>query len=167
MLQRLNPATPFRPTGPLLWLGASVAWAFAMVVAALVAIHWLRGGTHVENGPIAAVFAIGGFLAFGPANRLAEWISSPARLSRIAAHLVCLGAFTAGLTALAFAIQYRTYYAQWHGEFLTELWFWQLAFTLAAALYQFAVMGLILFIPLGVPALLITAILLAVRPMRD
>jgi hypothetical protein len=49
-----------------------------------------------------------------------------------------------------FSIIYRNFYAQWHGDPFTRIWLFQLTFTSASALYQFAVLGLRLYLPLGV-----------------
>ena len=72
------------------------------------------------------------------------------REAAFAAAFLCLSLFTLGVTAVLFAIIYRNFYAQWHGDPFTRLWLLQLVFTSAAAIYQFAVAGVRLYLPLGV-----------------
>jgi hypothetical protein len=67
---------------------------------------------------------------------------------------VGLATVTIGLTALAYAIQYRLYYSEWHDDPFTIRWIFEVGFTTLAAMYQFAVMGMSLFLPLGLVALL-------------
>ena len=74
-----------------------------------------------------------------------------------------LAVATVAVTAGFFALQYRDYYAEWHAEAFTRIWFLQFAHTLAAALYQFAVLGLRLFFPLGFVALLVASFWFARR----
>jgi hypothetical protein len=94
------------------------------------------------------------FVAFGRSREAA-----------FAAAFICLTVFTIGATSLMFAIIYRNFYAQWHGDPFTRLWVIQLVFTTAAALYQFAVQGLRLYLPLGVIFLFGASWLLATRNM--
>ena len=62
---------------------------------------------------------------------------------------------TIGITAALYALQSRSYYAQWHEPAFTITWCFQLVFTLLATVYQFAVLGLRLYFPVGFVALLV------------
>jgi hypothetical protein len=68
------------------------------------------------------------------------------------------------MTAALYALQYRLYYSAWHAETFSVTWALQLVFTALAALYQFAVLGVRLFLPLGFAALFAVAIWFARRP---
>jgi hypothetical protein len=70
---------------------------------------------------------------------------------------------TAAVTGGLFALQYREYYAEWHADAFTRIWFLQFTHTIAAALYQFAVLGLRLFFPFGFAALLVVSFWFARR----
>ena len=66
-----------------------------------------------------------------------------------AAMFLALALSTIGATAGLFALDYRTYYAEWHEDFGTITWAFQFFFTTANAVVQFAVLGTGLFFPLG------------------
>ena len=67
------------------------------------------------------------------------------------------------MTSAIFAVIFRQYYAQWHGDPFTRIWLVQLVFTTASALYQFAVLGIRLYLPVGVIFLFAASWLLADR----
>ena len=69
---------------------------------------------------------------------------------RFAAAFVALTVATIGATAFVFYLQFRVYYAQWHEETFSYVWFVQTFVTGAAAAYQFAVLGTRFFFPLGI-----------------
>ena len=50
-------------------------------------------------------------------------------------------------------MDYRLFYARWHAPFGTRTWVYQFTFTSASAVYQFIVMGIRLYLPLGFAAL--------------
>lgn len=77
--------------------------------------------------------------------------------------LLTLIAFTICDTALLFALEYREFYAQWHAPVLTKTWFFEQAFTTLGAFYQFAVLGLRLYLPLGPFIVLLASIILSRR----
>ncbi|RUW22679.1 hypothetical protein EOA34_20760, partial [Mesorhizobium sp. M4B.F.Ca.ET.013.02.1.1] len=57
-----------------------------------------------------------------------------------------------------FALQYRSYYAEWHAPAFTIRWAFELVFTMLTALYQFVVLGIRLYFPLGFIALVAAGI---------
>ncbi len=73
---------------------------------------------------------------------------------RLSAFLPLRSALTGGL----FALQYRSYYAQWHEPALTIAWSIQFVHTVATAFYQFIVLGIRLYFPLGFIALALASI---------
>ncbi|WP_137133871.1 hypothetical protein [Rhizobium sp. FKY42] len=76
-----------------------------------------------------------------------------------------LGATTVAITSGLFALQYRSFYAQWHEHAFTRIWILQFLFTSASAVYQFLVIGLRYYFPVGLPLLLGAAAIL-VRSVR-
>ena len=76
-----------------------------------------------------------------------------------------LATATVAVTSGLFAIQYRSFYAQWHEHAFTRIWILQFLFTSASAVYQFLVIGLRYYFPLGMPLLLGAAAIL-VRSVR-
>ena len=71
---------------------------------------------------------------------------------------------TAGITAFFFFLQYRLYYAQWHDQSFSEMWIVQMLFTGATAVYIFAVSGLRMLLPFGLPVLFGAALVFARKP---
>ncbi len=142
----------------------TVLWALAMsanAVLVLVGRQWALFG-HIEA--LAAVYAGGGALGWLVGiffARLLSWGSSHER--RVAAALLCLAVATAAATGGIFALQYGDYYSTWHAPFLTVAWTFQFVFTTASALYQFAVLGLRLFLPIGLVALITASLFVARR----
>jgi hypothetical protein len=85
------------------------------------------------------------------ANRMAaRWRPGP----RFALAFLGLSLLTIGMTATIFALHFRAYFAEWHDDELSVRLAFETGFTLAAAVYQFLVLGLRLYLPIGVIALL-------------
>lgn len=144
-------------------LGAIVVgaacWVLVMVASATLAV-WLRGWQTPEKyQTIAVLFGSGAALGF-PLALYAARLLSAGRSSEaaFAAMFLALSLSTLGTTALLFALDYRAYYASWHEEFGTVTWVFQFVFTMAAALVQFAVLGVRMFLPLGLAALFIVSL---------
>ena len=111
---------------------------------------------------LSLLFFAGGLVAWPFALLAIRFCSYRRRTETwFAASVLFLSCSTVIITAGLFALQYRIYYAQWHGEFFSKLWIIQFVFTTAAAFYQFAVMGLRLYLPLGAVVLFITALIIA------
>lgn len=117
---------------------------------------WMRGWQSPSSiGGVAIVFALGAAIAFAPAVWLdRRFTRSRAFERRFAASFLVFAAATIGVTAMLYAFDYRSYYAAWHDEPFTKIWFLQLAFTTAGALGQFAVTGVRLYFPIGFVALI-------------
>ncbi|MGJ8570777.1 MAG: hypothetical protein ACSHXI_08760 [Hoeflea sp.] len=142
----------------------AIAWGAAMAisaqawlwlsVAALTSHYWSLNAIAFAGAALAWPFSLAAFrfIAF-----------QRARETAFAAAFICLTIFTIGITSAIFAVIFRSYYAQWHGEPFTKLWLVQLVFTIASALYQFAVLGIRLYLPLGVLFLFGASWLLASR----
>jgi hypothetical protein len=133
----------------------TLAWAAANGLSATVGLFLLRDWQTPANvGEVAAIFVIGSAISFFPAVWLARFVVTCHRVEkRFAAAFLALGVVTMFATAAVYALQYRFYYAQWHESFGTITWVFQFVFTGLSAAYQFAVLGLRLFFPVGFLAL--------------
>ena len=121
-----------------------------MALSLYVRLQIAIAGITFHLPVLMLLYFAGGTLAFPIAVFCMRLLSANKRTeARFSAAFLCLGGMTVALTAIIFAIIYRSFYAQWHGEFLTWLWAYQLFFTLASAIYQFAVIGVRNFLPLG------------------
>jgi len=136
-----------------------------MFVSAATVLVWDDWQTPYRIRTIAGFFGIGGFVAFPIGLMLARFLSYRRRSdTAFAAALVSLAAASFVAIAGLFALEYRSYYAEWHAETFTRVWFFQFVFTIAVALYQFAVLGLRLFFPVGFIALILAALWFARQP---
>jgi hypothetical protein len=129
----------------------STGWGAAMAISAQAWL-WLSVAALTSHyWSLTALAFCGAALAWPPSLAAFRFIAfGRGRQAAFATAFLCLTVFTIGVTSVIFAIIYRNFYAQWHGDPLTKLWLVQLVFTTASALYQFAVQGLRLYLPLGV-----------------
>lgn len=149
-----------RPALLATWIAGAIAWALAMGGTATLGLLLEGWQTPESVRRVAVVYAAGGLIAFIPALMLARlFVRDGSRQRSFAAALFFLGVGTTGATALVFGLLYRAYYAQWHADFPSIEWGFELAFTLAGAFYQFAVSGMPLFLPLGLAPLFAVALL--------
>lgn len=137
----------------------ALAWSLLMAASAVLTLY--RDGwqepAHIRA--VAVLFGLSAFLAYPIAVILAGWISRGKRFdTRLAAHLFLIGAGTLGLTAAFYGLDHRAYFSQWHAAPFTVTWSIQYFFTVAGAFYQFAVFGMRLYLPIGIPALCLFAL---------
>ena len=146
---------------PPVWstLAGAIAWGAAMGASALLVLALDQWETPQKMRMVVAVFAAGGALGFPFGLILARFLSHRRRPdTAFAAAFLSLAAATVCATSGIFALDYRAYYAEWHEDPLTRIWFFQFAYTAAAAFYQFAALGLRLYFPIGFVALTIVSI---------
>jgi hypothetical protein len=147
-------------------LCGSLAWSLAMGSSA-----WLSGALKGKAfggslGTLVLTFAIGGLAGFVPALFAYRLLRAGKSASqRYALAFLALAAATIVCTSLTFTLIFRSYYAQWHDGILTGHWLEEQFFTLASAGYQFAVLGLRSFLPLGLAALFAASWLLSKKPV--
>jgi len=135
--------------------GGAVVWGLLMAACALASLFMHERWQTFHLQKLLLLYFAGGAVAWPVALTLARWLTRrhAAAETRFAAHFVLLGVGTIAMTAAVFALQYRLFYAQWHQPFGTRIWAYQFVFTAAGAVYQFAVMGLSLYLPVGLPVL--------------
>jgi hypothetical protein len=152
--------------GVRLSIFASLAWSIAMAASAAIAgavKSWSPGGNLQM---IIAVFDFGGLAGFVPAlTAYRFYAADKARGQRFSLAFLALLATTLLFTWLTYLAIFRSYYAQWHDDFLTGDWLREQFFTTASSAYQFAVLGLRSFLPLGLPALFFASWLISKKPV--
>jgi hypothetical protein len=128
----------------------ALLWAAVMALSAWYGVSALDWETRVRITRIVLLFAAGAFVAFPLGILVARMLAG--RRSRevaFAAAFLCLAAATVGITSLIFAFDYRTYYAEWHDDEFSIRLIFEITFTTLSAVYQFAVLGVRLYFPIG------------------
>ncbi len=137
-----------------LCLGGAFAWGLLMVACAFLSLHMEGRDANFHLEKLLLIYFAGGFGAWMIALPLARLLTRRRGTeTRFAAHFTLLSLGTVALTAFFFAMDYRLFYARWHQPFGTRVWAFQFIFTSAGAVYQFLVMGLRLYLPVGLPIL--------------
>jgi hypothetical protein len=140
-------------------------WGSAMGASALANLLVDGWQTPAKIRFLSLMFAAGGALAFPVGLYFARLVSAGRRSeSAFAAAFISLFIFTVVFTSACFALQYRFYYAEWHAPTFSVIWVLQFVFTGAAALYQFAVLGIRLYFPIGFIALFLASLWFARQP---
>ncbi|WP_246800742.1 hypothetical protein [Mesorhizobium amorphae] len=140
------------------FLGA-VLWGATMGASALINLLLDDWETPAKIRFVSLLYAAGGVLAFPVGLFLARLVSRGRHWEvALAAAFVCLLAATLAFTGGLFALQYRSYYAEWHAPAFTITWAFELVFTGLTALYQFVVLGIRLYFPLGFAALAVASV---------
>lgn len=158
--QRLKYALPSK----LIVIFGPVLWGGAMAASCWIGLYLRNRGETDHFWQIIFLYFAGAFIAFMPAFVLARFLSftKPAT-ARFCAYALSLCLVTYAVTAFIFAMQYRIFYAQWHEPFLSKIWFFQQLFTLIGATYQFTIIGLWFYFPIGILSLFITSFILSLR----
>ncbi|MBW9055750.1 hypothetical protein [Rhizobium mesosinicum] len=146
-----------------LFIGAPL-WGVQMLLSAIVGLY-LRNGWETSHVLDLAILYFSGGLLSWPFNLLAgRYLAFGHQVeARFAAFFLVLTTGTVLMTAFLFAMDYRIFYSRWHSPFGSVIWMFQFAFTGASAIYQFLVLGLGLFLPLGLVCLFATSLALAKR----
>ncbi|MDZ5696457.1 hypothetical protein [Chelativorans sp. M5D2P16] len=163
MRQSTSPAAANGRTRPLrlAFLGA-LFWSAAAGASALLGLsHW---ADLARAAAVSERFALGALIAF-PA---ALFFARPAargggRIRRFFTFLLLLGSATLGATGFVFALQSVLDAASWHGHPVHLVGIW-LFYTVLVGLYEFAVIGVRLYFPYGLAALLAFSLWFALRP---
>jgi len=147
---RITAATRTRPpTVGNLVLG-SVLWAVIMALSAWYAISTLDWGTQARIVRVVMLFAAGALVSFPLGIAIARLLAQRRRgEAAFAAAFLGLAIATIGITSLIFAFDYRTYYAEWHDDEFSVRLVFEVVFTTLSAVYQFAVLGVRLYFPIG------------------
>jgi len=140
----------------------AIGWGMAMSASALTALYLRNGLLTSHVTALTLVYFFGGALSWPILVPLARRFTRYRPTSaRFAAFFLVLAIGTAAMTAFLFAMDYRWFYSRWHAPFGSLIWTFQFLFTGASAIYQFAVLGLTLFLPLGLLCLIAVSAYLA------
>lgn len=146
------------------WTGGSLAWGLAMAASFQLSVHVFGRASGSHDLALTLIYASGGMLGWLVALPLIHLVDrGRGPQTVLAAWLLLLGVLTVGAIAGIYALQYRAFYAHWHAPFASRIWVYQQIFTTAAALYQFAVLGLRHLMPAGLVVLLGLSLLMARR----
>ena len=149
---------------PVLRLFAgSFAWSLAIGASCTVALLLRAWQNEQAQAAVVLLFGSGALVAYAPAILFAHRLGGRRAETRFAATMVLLAGATIAVTAFLFGLWYRLYYAHWHEPALSIGWIFQFAFTMAGACYHFLVLGLRMYLPLGLPALLAFSLVQAGR----
>ncbi len=145
-------------------LGSAICWGAAMSASAIAALYLRNGLLTGHLGALTLVYFFGGALAWPILVPLTQRFARQRPTgARFAAFFLALSIGTVAMTAFLFAMDYRWFYSRWHAPFGSLIWIFQFLFTGASAVYQFAVLGLALFLPLGLLCLIVVSAYLARR----
>lgn len=136
-----------------------------MAASALTGLRHLDWQTPVLIETVVRLFAIGGFVAF-PLGLFAASLLAGARRGGVAfaSAFVSLTTATLGVTALLSSPIFHTRQPDWSADDPAMGLLGEIAVAIAAPVYQFAVLGLRLYFPLGFIALVIASLWFARRP---
>lgn len=143
-------------------IAQSILWGLAMTFSALTSLWFSVGWQTSHLTYIIILVLFSSIIAYPLARLTLHIIDRKKRFeTQFAGSFFCLTIATIGLTAATYSLSYWSFYAQWHGPAFSRLWVWQFFFTNLGALYQFAVMGLKLYLPLGIVFLTLASWLIA------
>lgn len=135
-----------------------IFWTLACGMAGLSALIYARGwGASEQTLMVASFYALGAALAFWPALYLARLFCPQAGYNRLFWLIFFLASGTIFFTAILFALQFRIYFSQWHHPAFSKVWIWQQFFTAGSSVYTYFVIGLRLYLPIGIVGLAVTS----------
>lgn len=136
-----------------------------MAASAWLSVHLYAWETPDKVAEVVWLFGIGGAIAFPLGLYIARFIALGRRAeTAFAAAFLSFSLVTVAVTSGLYALQYRGYYAQWHADAFSITWIFQLIFTTLSSLYQFAVLGVRMYIPIGFAALVLASLWFARQP---
>jgi hypothetical protein len=156
----------FRAALPPLWLIVigSIGWCAALSLCVWFNARLTSWGNEAQRIEVLLIVAGGAFLSFLPGVMLARLVAGRKGQSQFMSALVIgLALSTIGSTAVIYLFNFRSYYAFWHDHPGEHDWYWQQFFTTASAFYQFAVLGMRLYLPFGPLVLIIAAYILSTK----
>jgi hypothetical protein len=142
----------------------TIAWSAINTLSVIVSLAMQGRGFASNTDKLVLIFGLGAWLAYPLARALLyftpdKWLPT----QRLAAAFVILCGATVGVTALLFAYQFQEYYSQWHDDHLSKRLLFETVFTILSACYQFLVLALRNYFPIGLIGLLGASWLFAVK----
>ncbi|MGO4436202.1 hypothetical protein [Rhizobium sp. RAF56] len=137
-----------------------------MGAAASFALYRRERLDGADAPALIVLLFLGGLLSWPIALPVARFLAHRQPFAaRFLVFAAILSLGTLAVTAALFALDYGSHYERWHEPVGSLVWFFQFAFTSASAIYQFAVLGSRLFLPLG-PVFAVAASLFLAKRMR-
>ncbi|MEM0898344.1 MAG: hypothetical protein AAGI92_00140 [Pseudomonadota bacterium] len=137
----------------------SVIWAFLIGATTYIDARYFSGyALQRQLELIALFFALGAAISFPLALFIARFLRKTPGKLRFIIIASSIAVCTLLATAIVLALEFRGYFVQWHAPFGTRLWLWQQFFTTAGAVYQYLVIGIRLYFPLGLIALFVVSL---------
>lgn len=144
----------------------AITWGGLIAPGAIASLKAANDLMTPHVSKIGILYFLGASLAYLLAMPVARYFTRHRHvIARFLIITICLGASTASVTAIVFALEYREFYSRWHDPLFSLAGILQFVFTLAGAVYQFSVIGLRLYFPYGIALLLLFSLILA-RRMR-
>lgn len=133
----------------------SLGWAGAMMASAALNLFLLHRAPDKNTQLLVLFFGLGGLIALPLSAFIVRWMPTNWRVGqKFAFAFITLLLITLGLTSFIFALHFRIYFAQWHDDEYSRRFMFETVFTILSAIYQFLVLALRLYLPLGLVALL-------------
>jgi hypothetical protein len=142
----------------------SLIYGAAIAFNTFFAMHWINDFATDRTWSIITTYFLGAVIAFLVCafiiRLLLGWLKARSWPVRIILVITLVTGATIGITALLYALEYREFYAKWHSEAFSRIWFFEQAFTILVAFYQFAVLGIRFYLPLAPLILILTSSIL-------
>lgn len=137
-------------------LFGGVVWGTAMSASAYVGLGRVNGRIDGHLPGILVLFFIGGALALPLAAFAIRLVAMRKHVAvRLAAALTLLPIATIGMTALLFALDNARFYVGWTDLISGPFGLFEILITVAVSLAAFVVLGVRLFFPFGLLALIV------------
>lgn len=144
----------------------ALVWSVAMLITVIVGQWFYYRGISGKENELTAIYFLGGLLAWPFALYFARLFALGfGPVTRFIFAMLSLAGCTLAMTAFIFSQQFRLIFADTHMPITTRIGFYQFAETSASGVFQFLVVGLRLYFPLGILSLLLASLWLA-RRMR-
>lgn len=142
----------------------SLAYGLGIGLAYAVGALWIRHGIDPDLAKALALLTAGAVAAGFMVALANGWTGRFNRFSaRMAAAIVLLTVLTAGIGTAFLYLEYIAYYAQWWPPAFTLHWAFTAATTFIGLSFYVASVVTPMFLPLGLPMLLVYAVFLAKR----
>lgn len=138
----------------------STAWSASVIASVYLD---LRGSGWAEGPHLTSIllpFGLGSFVGSAWGIWAADaWGARRPATTRFCLFFVLVAAATLLMTALLFYLPYRAYFAQWHADFLSVPWAFQVLFTGLSTAYLFLTTGLNPLVPWPIILLMVVCAL--------
>ncbi len=141
-----------------------IVWSAVNTLSLIVSLALQGRGITPGADLLVLIFSLGAALAY-LLSRVLLYFTSDKWLptQRFAAAFIILCGTTIGLTAMLFAYQFQDYYSRWHDDHLSKRLLFETVFTILSACYQFLVLALRNYFPIGFIGLLGASWLFAIK----